>query len=455
MVRRLAWRATALILAGALLFPALAPARAQPTGEKISFIRDAEIENTVRIYATPIFEAAGFNPADIDVFLVNDNRLNAFVAGGLNLFLNTGLLVRADTPEQVIGVIAHETGHIVGGHLARLEEAFRDATKHGWLQYVLAAAAAVATKNGNAATAVMSGGSQLTQATLLKFNRAQESSADQAGLTYLDDAGISAVGLRDFFAILRDQELLVVARQDPYIRTHPLTEERIQSVEAHIKKSPFSDKKLGPEYDEMQARMRGKLRGFLDPVGRVMRQYPESDTSLEARYARAIAYYRKPDLVRALPLIDGLIAEHPRDPYFHELRGQMLFENGRIVESIPSYIQAVDLLPNNGLLRTELAHAMLETGEPSFTAPAIEHLEQSRRLDSRIPLALRLLAVGYGRQQDFGMSARYSAEFALRTGKIDDAIGQAEKAIRLLPAGSVGRRHAEDIKQEAENIRKG
>lgn len=455
MTRRLArWVLTA-VLATALFVPALAPARAQPTGEQMSFIRDAEIENIIRLYATPIFEAAGFNPADIDVYLVNDSRLNAFVAGGLNLFLNTGLLVRADTPEQVIGVIAHETGHIVGGHLARLEEAFRNASKNGWLQYVLAAAAAVATQNGNAATAVISGGSQLTQASLLKFSRAQEASADQAGLAYLDDAGISAVGLRDFFAILRDQELLVVARQDPYIRTHPLTEERIQSVEAHIEKSPFSEKQLGPEYQEMQARMRGKLRGFLDPVARVMRQYPESDPSIEARYARAIAYYRKPDLARALPLIDGLIAEHPRDPYFHELRGQMLFENGRIVDSIPSYIQAVDLLPDNGLLRVELAHAMLETGNPSLTAHAIDHLEQARRFDSRMPLALRLLAVGYGRQEDFGMSARYSAEFALRTGEIDDAIGQAEKAIRLLPAGSIGRRQAEDIKQEAENMWKG
>ena len=160
MIRRFAHLAATLALAAALVSPALA----QPSGERMSFIRDAEIENTIRLYATPIFDAAGFNPADIDVFLVNDSRLNAFVAGGLNLFLNTGLLVRADTPEQVIGVIAHETGHIVGGHLARLEEAFRDATKNGWLQYVLAAAAAVATKSGDAATAVMSGGQQLTQA---------------------------------------------------------------------------------------------------------------------------------------------------------------------------------------------------------------------------------------------------------------------------------------------------
>lgn len=444
-----------MVLAGAVLFSTLGPVGAQPTGERMSFIRDAEIENTVRIYATPIFEAAGFNPNDIDVFLVNDNRLNAFVAGGLNLFLNTGLLVRADTPEQVIGVIAHETGHIVGGHLARLEEAFRNASRNGWLQYILAAAAAVATKDGKAATAVITGGNQVTMASLLKFSRAQEASADQAGLAYLDAAGISAKGLRDFFEILRDQELLVVQRQDPYIRSHPLTEERIQAVEAHIKESPFSDKRLGPEYDEMQARVRAKLRGFLDPVPRVMRQYPESDTSLEARYARAIAYYRKPDLARAVPLIDGLIAEHPDDPYFHELRGQMLFENGRILDSIPSYMRAVELLPNNGLLRTELAHAMLEAGEPSLTGPAIDHLETARRLDSRMPLSLRLLAVGYGREQNFGMSARYSAEFALRTGAIDDAIGQAEKAIRLLPAGSVGRRQAQDIKREAENMREG
>ena len=451
MIRRFAHLAATLALAAALVSPALA----QPSGERMSFIRDAEIENTIRLYATPIFDAAGFNPADIDVFLVNDSRLNAFVAGGLNLFLNTGLLVRADTPEQVIGVIAHETGHIVGGHLARLEEAFRDATKNGWLQYVLAAAAAVATKSGDAATAVMSGGQQLTQATLLKFSRVQESAADQAGLAYLDRAGISATGLRDFFAILRDQELLVVQRQDPYIRTHPLTEERIQTVEAHVGKSPFSDKALGPEYQELQARMRAKLRGFLDPVPRVLRQYPEKDTSLEARYARAIAYYRKPDLRNALPLIDGLIAERPDYPYFHELRGQMLFENARIIDSLPSYLRAVELLPNNGLLRTELAHAMLETGEPSLIAPAIEHLEDARRLDTRLPLALRLLAVGYGRQEDFGMSARYSAEFALKTGKIDDAIGQADKAIRLLPAGSVARRQAEDIKQEAENLKKG
>ena len=434
-------RLTTLLAALGLFAALAAPASAQ----QLSLIRDAEVETIIRAYATPIFRAAGFGPGEITIYLVNDDSLNAFVAGGLNMFMFTGLLIKAEDAGQVIGVMAHETGHITGGHLARMGDAIRQAQTNSYVALILGAAAVVATGRADVGAAAVAGGAHLAQAGFLKYSRTQEASADQAGLDYLDQAGISARGLLAFFDTLEGQELLVSERQDPYLRSHPLNQDRMVFVRDHVENSPLADTPLPPKFAEMHARMRAKLIGFLWPRARVLRRYKDSDDSLESRYARAIAHYRRPDLDKALPLIDGLLAERPADPFFHELRGQMLFENGRIVESLPSYQEAVRLLPSNGLLRAELARVQLETNDPARNDEALAHLLESRRLDRGNPFVWRLLAIAYGRDDRLGMAALSLAEYALATGKHGEAKGQAERALRSLPKGSTGRQRAADI----------
>ncbi len=424
-----------------MLVPA-APGFAQSKAPRL--IRDAEIENTIRAYATPLFQAAGLNATDIDIYLINDPSLNAFVAGGQNLFLHTGLLMRGQNPNQLIGVIAHETGHIAGGHLARFQGQLKNASIIAIIA-MIAGAGVAAAGGGDLGAAIMTGGPSVAMSQVLSYSRAQESAADQAGLSFLDASGQSAKGLSDFFRILEGQDLLNVGRQDPYMRTHPLTRERVEAVENHIRNSPNSAQPEPPEFEVMHKRMLAKLNGFLVPPSQTLSRYKEDDTRVETRYARAIAYYRMADLQKALPLIDGLIAQEPDNAYFHELKGQMLFENGRGEAAIPSYRRAVELQPDAAPLRVDLARAMIERNDPALNKEAIVHLQRATRREPLNSFAWSQLAIAYGRDEQLGMSSLAQAEAALSRNNKREAWVQATRASKYFDQGTRGWIRAQDI----------
>jgi predicted Zn-dependent protease len=439
--------------AAAAAFAATVLAAGPGWGAGLGLIRDAEIENTIRAYASPLFDAAGLDPDAVNVYLIQDKALNAFVAGGQNIFVTTGLLMRAENSLQVIGVIAHETGHIAGGHLARMADELRGASNQALIAQILGVLIAVGTGQGGAAVAVGAGGIHLAERTLLQYSRVQEQAADQAALQYLDRTRQSARGMAEFFDILGDQELLSAARQDPYVLTHPLTRDRAEFVRNHVAKSPNSGVAANPRFEEMFRRMRAKLVGFVEPVARTQQAYPDKDASLPARYARAIALYRAARLDAAVPLVDGLIAEEPKNPYFHELKGQMLFETGKVKEALAPYVESVRLAPNEPLLRTSLAHVQIELNDPALEHEALRNLMAALQKDTANPTAWRLAATAYGRNGDLGMSALSLAEFNLLTGKPVDARGQAIRAKRLLKEGSPGWLRAEDIERATDRAR--
>ena len=446
---------TRLFLLATLFLTLSATAGEAQQQQRRSYIRDAEVENTIRAYATPLFQAAGVDPDSVKVHLIVDNSLNAFVAGGLNLFLHTGLLVRSESANQLIGVIAHETGHIAGGHLARLQDAIGNASTEAMVAMLLGAAVGVASGRGDVGAALAMGGQDAAVKNLLTYSRMEESSADQAATKYLTATQQSAKGLLQFFEVLGDQELLVTTRQDPYVRTHPLTRDRVNFIRDFVAQSPYSDAPPPPQFAEMHRRMRAKLFAFLEPPIRTFQRYKEDDSAIDARYARAIAYYRKPEMGKALELVDGLIAERPNDPYFEELKGQMLFENARGGEAIAPYRRAVQLLPDNALLRIGLAQALVEQNDPAMLDEAQKLLSQATRQEPQNLTAWRLLAIAYGREENEGMAAYAMAEQALLENRITDANFLAGKAERILPkTGSVWLR-IQDIKEQTAQARPG
>ena len=445
---KLAHLVLGLVIALAALHLVPKPAEAQ--GRQL--IRDAEIEDIIQAYATPLFQAAGLSPQAIDVYLVKDKQLNAFVAGGQNIFIHTGLIMASEDPLQLIGVIAHETGHISGGHIARRIDEFKDTNTQIIATYILGLGAALATGEPGLAAAILSGGQDVILKGLLSYTRSQEQAADQAAINYLNRTRQSPRGLLEFMQTLGDQEILLAANQDPYLRTHPLTRDRIQFLEEQVRQSPFADQPAPPELVRLHKRMRAKLDGFLQPVNRVLRKYREDDNSVESRYARAIAFYRRPDLTQALPLIDGLIAEQPNDPYFLELKGQMLFENGRIQESLPAYEAAVRLAPQSSQLTLGLARAQIESNDPALIDPALANLQVTLDQEPNNPGAWRLAAVAYGRKGDTGMTALALAESSLARRQAGDARQQAKRAQELLPTGSPAWLRAQDVENRAQQL---
>ena len=417
-----------------------------------SLIRDAEIENTIRIYATPVFRAAGLEPNSVNIYIVNDNSLNAFVAGGQNLFINTGLLMRSNSPSQVIGVIAHETGHIAGGHLSRINNALSASSIPSILSYILGGAATLATGRGDIGAAIVAGGASIGMRNFLSYSRGEEASADHAALKFLDATKQSAQGFLEFMEVLEDQELLSTESQDPYVQSHPMSRDRVTTIKHHVEISSFSDTKLPPEYVEMHARMKAKLYAFISPPGQTLRVYKPSDNRLEARYARSIAYYRKADLTKSLPLLDQLIAEQPTDPYFIELKGQILFENGQVIESLPYYEKASQRLPSSAVIRKELAHAQLESGRPDLIKPAIQNLRVALSKEPKSSGSWRQLAIAYGRIGKKGQSSLALAEEGLLTNKPEIAKYHSGLAERLFPEGSREWIQAQDIQIAAKDL---
>lgn len=399
------------------------PAHAQG----ISLIRDAEIERYIKAYSVPIWEAAELDPNAVRIHIVNDNSINAFVAGGQRIFMFTGLLMAAEDPLQVIGVLAHETGHITGGHLARFQDGLKGASAITILSLVLGAAA-IAAGAGDAGAAVLGSGSTFAQRSFLSYSRTQESAADQAALQYLTASGQSGHGLISFFEYLGDQEALLTTNQDPYVRSHPLTQERIVRLREAAQASPYWNKPATPEQMAMLTRMKAKLHGFLSHPQRVLRLYPEGDNSVAARYARAVAYHREALTEQALSEIDSLIGQAPRDPYFHELKGQILFESGRVADAIGPYRDAVRAAPYEPLIRVSLAQTLLAAEDPATVDEAIGNLEAANRMEPNNGFAWHQLALAYNLKGNEPMAALASAERFAIAGRAPEAARQARFA---------------------------
>lgn len=417
---------------------------AAPPAFAISLIRDAETEELLRSYSTAIFAAAGLNPSSVNIYLVNDNQINAFVAGGQNVFFTTELLLQFDTPSEIKGVIAHEVGHIAGGHLARSQDALKGTAAIAIASMVLGVGAAVM-GSPEAGMGIMTGGSQVAQRNFLAYSRSQESSADQAAATYLETIGESAEGLLEVMRNFSGQEALNTPNQDPFVRSHPMSSDRIASLEERIQKSRYKGRKDPPELIEAHLRMQGKLYGFVKPAAQTFRKFPVTDTSVKARYARAVANYRRGDIEVGLQDINELIAEIPDNPYYYELKGQMLFETGRVQQSITPHAKAVALKPQSALLRVNLAQAMLSTEDPAYLKPSLESLQLAMRQDPEISIGWHQLAIAYARDGQEGMAALSSAERYFRDDNRRDAYIHSQRALKMLPQGSPGSFRAQDI----------
>ncbi len=434
-------------LAGAAIALAafIAPAQAQG-----GLIRDAEIEQTLRDYSTPLWKAANLDPSSIQMVLVNDPALNAFVSGGQNIFLHTGLILAADSPGQLKGVIAHETGHISGGHLARLDGAMSKAMRPAIISIGLGILA-MAAGAPDAGAALISGSSQFAMASLVRHTQVQESAADQAAMSFMDGSGQSGEGLLEFFEKLRYQEVLSDSRRAPYFRTHPLTSDRIQALRERVEKAENSSAKQSEGDIKRFKMMQAKLYGFLMTPAQTLVKYPLSDTSQPARYARAVAAYRVPDMGKALVEIKALAEAEPTNPYFQELWGQILFEGGKAKEAITHDREALRLRPDSALLQVNLARSLNGVGDEASAKEAIGLLQRALAIENDNAFAWRELSIAYDTTQNDGMARLASAEQSFSLGNYSQALNFATRAKKVLPEGSASWRRASDIVLVSEN----
>ncbi len=444
-----ATRITRLLVGMVMLAVAVAPLQA--LAQRLSLVRDAETERVLADLALPIFQVSGVVPSAVDLIIVNDNAVNAFVAAGQNIFFTTGFLMQAESALEVIGVIAHETGHIAGGHLARGSDALEDATTRALIATLVGIAAGIAAGSGELVAATTAGGQHLAVRDFLAFSRSMESAADQASVTYLDRVGVSSEGLLAFLARLEDQELLPASRQSPYVRTHPLTRDRVDFIRNHVGQSPATGNVLPPAAELAYARVRAKLIGYFQPQV-ALTQFAPDHANPAVRYGYAVALYRRARIDDAAAVMRGLLAEAPGDPFYNEMLGQILMDGGRITEARPYYERAAQALPGEPLILVRLAQIRLEEGSGIDTAI----IELNRVVSDRrgaMPFAWRLLARAYGLQGDLGMAALSLAEEALAMGEAEDALEQAIRAEQTLPYGSPGWLRVQDLRRVAEDLR--
>jgi predicted Zn-dependent protease len=448
-------RAVALLTAlavAAVPTAALAPtpSRAQSLPPGLPVIRDAEIEQLLRDYTQPILRAAGLAQQNVQVTIINDRSFNAFVMDGRRIFINAGALVDAKVPNEVIGVLAHETGHMAGGHLSRLRQQLANAQAASIIALILGLGAAVAASRaggaggGNPSAAIL-GPQESIRRSLLSYQRAQEEQADRAGVKFLAATGQSAKGMSDTFRRLSDQILFAAQNADPYMQSHPMPAERVAALEVLAKGSPNWDKKDSPELQLRHDMMRAKLTGFLDRGDTVARRYPPSDTSLPARYARAIATYRHADLRVAISQIDGLIQAEPNNPYFHELKGQALLEGGKPADAIAPLQRAIKLAPHPALIQVLLAQALNALNAPKSAEEAVTLLRTALAQEPESVDGYLQLAMAYGRKGDLAQADLASALAAFMRGDHPTARQLAARAKTRFPIGSPGWVKADDI----------
>ena len=406
-------------------------------------LRDAEIEQFLDDYSLPVFRAAGLPADQIQILIVGDQSLNA-CASGLLMGVNTGLLTISDTPSQIQGVIAHEAGHIAGGHTARSDEALSNATRPMLLSLVLAAGA-IAAGAPDAGLGILGLGQRIGLANVLKYSRGQESSADQAALTYLESIERSGEGLIEAFSKMRNEQLIHGQRVNPYLQSHPLALQRVTALKERATAAPHFGVKDSPEEIARLRLIQAKIRGFLDDVNTTLRKYPLSDQSDAAHYARAVAYYRSADLDRALAEIEKLLAVYPDNPYYNELKGQMLFEFGRIAESLEPHKRSTELKPGNALLLINYGRALAATEEPSNVNAAIKVLKSALLLESDNSFGWFELARAHGTLGEDALADLAMAESRYNEGAKPDAAQFARRAKAHLKPGTPEYRQASDI----------
>ncbi len=411
-----------------------------------TIIRDMEIEQALKLWATPVIEAANLSPDGVNFILIQDPAVNAFVAGGPNIFIFTGLIEKSDNPQEIIGVISHELGHITGGHLIRGRNAMENASYESLVGTLLGIGAAVLTGEGGLGAAISAGSQSSAIGRYLAFSRVQESSADQAAINFLEDAQMNPTGLVTFMEKLENQELLPASQQSEYIRTHPLTRDRISALEEGRKHSPYKDKATPALWTEQHKRIVAKLKAFISPE-RVAWDYSDKDHSIAADYARAIASYRQNKVDEALTRIDALIKTEPDNPYFFELKGQMLLEFGQINEAIIAYKKSVSLTNEAPLIQISYAHALIEShdNQDANLNEAIKQLKKAYRVEPRSIKLQRLLATAYGKQGHEALAQLHLAEEAFLKNDMAYAKRRAEIASKGLEEGSADWIRAQDL----------
>jgi predicted Zn-dependent protease len=421
------------------------PVRAQGG---IPLIRDAEIEQLLRDYTRPLLRAAGLAQQNIQVVIINDRAFNAFVMDGRRIFVNSGALMDAKVPNEIIGVLAHEIGHIAGGHLSKMREQMAKAQTQSIIAVLLGVGAAVAAARGGVGGSPMGailGPQEVIRRSLLGYIRAQEEQADRAGVKFLTATSQSAKGMHDTFKRLADEIMFAARAADPYAQSHPLPAERVQALATIAKESPFWSKTDPPELISRHELMRAKLFGFLDRVDSIARRYPQSDQSLAARYARAIATYRHAGIRAALPQMEALIQAQPGNAYFHELKGQSLLESGRGADAIPSLRQAVKLSPHPALIQIMLAQALIGSNNKQLAEEAVGLLKTALAEEQESPEGFAQLAMAYSQKGDLAQADLASAQSAFARGDMKTARQIASRAKTRFPIGSPGWVKADDI----------
>lgn len=444
-------RLTAIITAGALALAPLPAMAEENQGPKL--LRDAEIEQLLRDYTRPILRAAGLEKQNIQIVIINDPTFNAFVADGRRIFVNYGALMQSQTPNQLIGVLAHETGHLAGGHLAKLREELARAQTQMIVAMLLGVGAMVAgARNsnpnngiGNIGAAAVSAPQSILQHTLLSYQRQQEENADRAGVKFLTATHQSAKGMYDTFKRFSNDSLFAARGADPYLQSHPMPAERVAALEELARSSPYWDAKDDAALQLRHEMMRAKTSAFMERQDTVLRRYPPSDNGLPARYARAITTYLHGDLRSALAQIDALIQVQPNNSYFFELRGQALLEGGKPAEAVAPLRRAVQLSNNAPLIEMLLGQALVATDNKAYAEEAITILRAAVARETEAPLGYSQLAMAYGRKGDYAEADLASAQAAFLRGDNKTARELASRAKTRFAIGTPGWVKADDI----------
>ncbi|MEW4467313.1 M48 family metalloprotease [Parasphingorhabdus sp. JC815] len=423
---------------------------AQPVAAQ-SILRDAETEALFSDMVAPLVQVSELDAKDVDVVLINSKQVNAFVAGGQRIYFYSGTIEEAESAVEIQGVMAHELGHITGGHIIRFNEGIKTATGITILSLILGAAA-IAAGAGDAGAGILAAGQQAATSKFLAFSRVQERSADSAGARYLSGAGITGKGSIDFFKKLQNYEFrLGIPQEDSYSRTHPLSGERITLLRDVYQADPAWDTPPDPELEKRFQRVKAKLLGYTSEPAVTLREFPESDQSVPARYARAYAWHKSAYPDRALAEVTNLLNDAPKDPYFLELRGQILLESGRPEEAIASLRKAVQLTNNHPLIASLFGHALIATEDESHFEEAERVLKAAVAKDNQNPFAWYQLGVVYSRQGDTARAQLATAESALLQRNYSSAIRSSQIAMSGITENTPEWIRAQDISLIAKN----
>ena len=393
------------------------------SAQKNIIIRDAEIEYFLYKVILTVSDGYFRNTQPFQPVLISNNEYNAFVTGSNKIFINTGLINKSKSINEIQGVLAHEIGHLILNHSSSRSINTSNLSKYSKFATIAGIALSAGGKlDSNSALGLILGTQDIAIKSAFQFSRIQEQQADKYALDTFRKKKISLTGLENLLLRLSQREVSTNNSVVGYYRSHPFSKQRLEQLKKYKSSNYISNKNNEDIYinnfNISLDYIKNKIRAYGSDPFEILNKKDNNNNIFFANYSRIIAYKKTGEYEPAIDTLKVLQNKYPDYPFYYELAGDIYFSKGSYNKSIREYKKALNNLNEkyiyaDDLIKFSLVKSYLQTNKAQDLKESIQILEQMLHNSPKWKLLWRLLAKSSGKLGQKGITYIALAEESL------------------------------------------